>query len=130
VEVRLRLIIVDPPPGVLCRIQLGKTGRGDFLEPIHDTTFEFTLKVGPDKDGRPTLLGPCAQGPPAERFVYVNWGKSAGQGDSPWERRAKVPLKGITHENLAPLLEARIAGTGRDGGPCCATVRLLQEWAR
>jgi hypothetical protein len=65
----------------------------------------------------------------------VNSGKRAGQFDSCWDRRAKVPLTGVTAsliEQAAALpgavLETQIAGTGRDGGPSCATVPLVGGW--
>lgn len=105
-EVRLRLTVVDPPPGALCRIQLGKTGSGQFLDPVEGTTFEFTEKQ-------------VRQGPPKARFLYITWGP-------PWQRRAKVSLM-----NLPPgeALHASIAGTGRDGGPCCASVPFLRAWS-
>jgi hypothetical protein len=45
-----------------------------------------------------------------------------------------VPLSGITATAVAAVtaapgsvLEARIAGRGRDGSPACASVRLLGE---
>jgi len=51
----------------------------------------------------------------------------AGEVPSCWTRRAKVPLAGITDALIATgeILEARFAGTARDGGPACATVPLL-----
>jgi hypothetical protein len=84
-------------------------------------------------DGYPTLLGPVTQGPPTGRFVYLNSGQRAGQADYCWDRRAKVPLAGITQqlidrarEQPGARLEARVLGTGLDGGPACATVPLLE----
>ena len=62
----------------------------------------------------------------------MNSGTYAGQGDSCWSRRAKVRLGGIgwalVEQALADprtVLEARFAGTARDGGPTCAGVTLL-----
>ncbi len=61
-------------------------------------------------------------------------GYGAGQPGTAWDRRAKVPLRGITSSLLQEaldsgrLIEARIAGTGKDGGPACATVPLLEGW--
>jgi hypothetical protein len=59
-------------------------------------------------------------------------GAYAGQTDAPAGWRAKVGLEGINHELLAQLkargsgvLEAQLAGTGRNGGVACATVPLL-----
>ena len=55
-------------------------------------TFELEVRVGTRSDGQPNFLGPFAQGPPADRFVYINSGTLAGQAESEWTRRAKVPL--------------------------------------
>ena len=78
---------------------------------------------------------PFSQGPPSGRFVYVNSGTLAGQKGSCWSRRAKVPLTGITWDDLdavrcgpVRVLEASIHGTGRDGGPACASVPLAAQW--
>lgn len=109
-------------------------GRKDLLRPLaanHDAVaFEIPLRVAAGT-GAPRLLGPAAQGPPTARFVYVSSGLHAGQAGSPWDRRAKVPLSGITRalirEHLATpgsRLEVRIPGTSRDGGPICASVPL------
>jgi hypothetical protein len=47
----------------------------------------------------------------------------------------KVPLKGITWSLIRKAmskpgykLSASIPGTGKDGGPNCATVQLLGDW--
>ena len=101
-----------------------------------DIVFDFSL-TGSDnrKDGQPNFLGDFAQGPPAGRFIYIDVGACAGQKDTPWSRRMKVPLQGVTWDLIRKTiskpgyrLAARIPGTGRDGGPSCATVRLLGDW--
>lgn len=127
----LRITVVNPPPGVRFQLQRGRRE----LEPAVRTsktamTFEFDVRVGKRPTGEPNFLGPFVQGPPAGRFVYVNSGTLAGQADSCWIRRAKVPLTGITWALIeraraaGSTLETEIAGTGRDGGPTCATVPL------
>jgi hypothetical protein len=101
-----------------------------------DLSFEFSVGVKAGRRGAaPTFVGPFAQGPPAERFVYIDIGSCAGQTDTPWSRRLKIPLRGITWEMIegSPdhsrgLLEARVPGTGRDGGPSCATVKPFDGW--
>jgi hypothetical protein len=101
-----------------------------------DVIFDFSLSVADNrKDGLPGFKGPFAQGPPASRFIYVDVGTCAGQKDTPWSRRMKVPLQGITWALIRQVtskpgrkLLARIAGTGKDGGPNCATVALLGNW--
>jgi hypothetical protein len=84
-----------------------------------------------DAAGNLRVLGPFAQGPPSVRFAYVNSGKRAGDSDSIWDRRAKVPLTGLTRalikkasRDADSVIEAKIAGTSRDGGPVCASVAL------
>jgi hypothetical protein len=139
-EVLVRLILVDPPRGVDFGIQRGR-GSGSEAFSVQrsdggDLSFEFSLTLaGTAKNRRPNFGGPFVQGPPARRFIYVNVGTYAGQKDTPWSRRMKVPLQGITWQLIESLvrrpgyrLTARIPGTGKDGGPNCASVELLGEW--
>ena len=127
----MRIVVERPPAGVSVAVQLGKTG---LLAPAHrgqDLIFDFALRMKEGKSGQLVLLGPAAQGPANERFVYVNSGTMAGQPESRWTRRAKVKLGAIdlkmaeSARRAGQCLEARIAGTGRDGGPSCATVQPL-----
>jgi len=132
-ELHLRITVVNPIPGVWLRLQ---SGRADLIEPTviapSEISFDFTVRVGePQPDGSPNFLGPCTQGPPSERFVYINAGIHAGQSGTPWDRRAKIPLRGIskaqitaTLEEPGSFLEVRYPGRGKDGGPTCASVRL------
>ena len=137
-EVRLRVVLVAPPAGVDFGIQQGK---GNDYTTIHtqrsndaDLAFEFTVTVKDNRDdGLPNFLGPLAQGPVTGRFIYLDVGKCAGQSDSAWERRIKVPLSGITWEMIERastklVLEARLPGTAKDGGPSCATVKPVGGW--
>lgn len=134
-RLRVRIVVVEPPSKTTWAVQLGK----DALSPPTSTTaraitFEFDVRVdGVTKSGAPRFLGPAIQGPPDARFVYVNSGKRAGEASACWDRRAKVPLSGISQTLLARLgpddvIEGRIAGTAKDGGPACASVRLLDGW--
>ena len=75
------------------------------------------------------------QGPVGERFVYIDIGTCAGQIDSNWSRRLKIPLRGITwnmiqqlETNAHSFLETHVPGVGRDGGPNCATVKPFDGW--
>jgi hypothetical protein len=132
-ELPLRIRVVRPPAGVALGIQ---RGADEWLPPVSVSAdaavLEATVRVAADGAGAPPrVLGALAHGPPRARFVYVTWGRRAGQPESPWDRRAKVPLAGITAplvgEALATrgaVLEASIDGTGRDGGPACASVAL------
>ncbi len=131
----LRITLIKPTRGVAFCLQKGKA---DLAPPSSDSderlSFDFTVNIANDQaDGPPNFRGPFVQGPPAGRFIYINSGTYAGQADSCWSRRAKVPLAGITWELIektlsksGAVLEARIAGAAGDGGPACATVRLLE----
>jgi uncharacterized protein YdhG (YjbR/CyaY superfamily) len=138
VDVPLRLVVLDPPPGVTFAVQ---HGRDELARPSAETpeatTFLLSVFASGSRSEPPRLTGPFAQGPPAGRFVYVCSGTLAGQAESCWTRRAKVPLTSITWEHVEKalddperVLEAAICGTGRDGGPACASVPLVRQWAR
>ena len=132
---RVRITVVNPPPGVTFMMQ---EGRSALVAPVQSSpealVFEFTVRVGRQRGGAPNFLGPFTQGPPASRFVYVNSGTLAGQAASCWSRRAKVPLTSIEWPLIeraigtGAVIETEFEGTGRDGGPTCASVRLVGGW--
>ena len=136
----LRIVLVDPPPGVDFGVQEGKGNEYKTIAIQRSKTAKLQLDCSIDvkgnrADGPPNFVGPISQGPPAGRFVYVDIGKSAGQIDSCWQRRIKIPLEGITWEMIDSvaeatkrLLQATIPGTGKDGGPSCATVKPIGGW--
>ena len=129
-ELRLRVNVIDPPKDVRFQMQ---RGRSDLVPPARQSPtalqFEFVVRIGERPNGDPNFLGPFTQGPPEARFVYVNSGTLAGQPESCWSRRAKIPLTGITWQLIeaarrkAATLEANMPGRGRDGSPTCATVK-------
>jgi hypothetical protein len=133
-ELNLLIILENPPAGVDFGLQKGGGSNYETIQIQRSTTgnlsFEFSVRVREGKDGQPNFLGPFAQGPPHERFVYLDIGTLAGQTDSCWTRRLKIPLRGITWELIEKekTLEARVPGTGRDGGPSCATVKPFAGW--
>jgi len=137
-ELTFRIILESPPAGVDFGLQ---KGRGRDYEVVQkqrsktgDLRFEFDVRVKEGKDGQPILLGPFVQGPPEERFVYLDIGTYAGQTDTPWSRRLKVPFRGVTWDVVKKatrakhVLETRVPGTGKDGGPSCATVKPFAGW--
>jgi hypothetical protein len=134
-EVPVRVVVEDAPPEVSFAVQLG---RFELLPPRrrgHDLVFEFSLRMKRGPSGQLVFLGPAAQGPTQDRFVYVNSGTSAGQRDSPWTRRAKLKL-GTIDQTMAErvladprlCLEGRMPAMGKDGGPVCATTKLFRGW--
>ena len=137
-ELPLRVVVDAPVPGVRLLLQRGASGKAELVAPVSASAeamvFDFAVTVdGVIADGRPRLLGPCVQGPPDGRFVYLCVGQAAGQIDSEWSRRVKVPLGGLTPADIASRqrLSAHIASRGCDGTPACATVKLLPPgWVR
>lgn len=140
-EITLRIVLETPPPGVDFGIQ---KGRGSLFEVIQkqrskggDLSFEFSVGVrNADGSGTPDFSGPIVQGPRGGRFVYVDIGTIAGQLDTPWSRRLKVPLTGITAGQIrgatsgaGGVLSTRVPGTGKDGGPSCASVKDFAGWS-
>ncbi len=103
-------------------VQCGKQVVQAVKLPIETATFELEFRV--DLSGeRPNFLGPFAQGTPQERFAYLCWGHFHGPA---WIgfRRAKIPLGGLTHEQLSGgEVRATISCTDAKGGPVCATLK-------
>jgi hypothetical protein len=130
--VALRLVVEAPPADAHWAVQQGRDGLMPPAVVRPDAvTFEWDAAVADGPDGL-AVRGPEVQGPRGGRFVYVNSGGRAGDAAAPSSRRAKVPLATLTPALLAGalaepggVLEARIAGAARDGGPACATVPLL-----
>jgi hypothetical protein len=138
-ELNLTIVLERPTLGVDYGLQ---KGRGNDYETVQtqrgankDLTFEFTVRVGKSKNGEPNFLGPFAQGSASGRFVYLDIGTLAGQKNTAWSRRLKIPLAGIEWAAIESAIEgrkplqARVAGSGgRDGGPTCGTIKPFTGW--
>jgi hypothetical protein len=129
-EISLRLVLERPTGGVDFGLQCGQGSSYEVTQKQrsdgHDLQFEFNVTVKSGKDGAPDFRGPFVQGAAGGRFFYINIGTYAGQKNTPWSRRLKVPLSGITWDaiNSAAVLVANVPGTGKNG-PSCA-----YEWRR
>ena len=129
--ITLRLTIKDPVPGVCYSLQ-GKDGEPVDAVTATDAPLSLDAPVILNDDGR--LTGAFVRREGTERrFVYIGIGKHAGEGHSPWDRRAKIDVHDIPADLLAAArlgrtLEVRLPGRAKDGGPACATVRPLEPW--
>ncbi len=140
IVVPLRVVLVDPPPGVDFGIQDGKGNDYKTIAIQRSTVGNLVLECaiivkGSRAESSPSFAGTITQGPPDGRFIYIDIGKSAGQCDSCWQRRIKIPLADITWAMIDSVLEkpkrwlqATIPGTAKDGGPSCATVKPIDGW--
>ena len=138
-ELTLKIVLENPPLGIDFGLQKGSGGKYETLQKQRsnnkDLEFEFTINVKPNKDSSPNFLGTFVQGTPNDRFIYIDIGTYAGQANTVWSRRLKIPLSGITPDMIKKLLanpnsilEAKVPGTGRDDGPNCGTVKPFTGW--
>ena len=138
-QLHLRIILEKPPQGVDFGLQLGSGNKFDTVQKQRsgaaDLVFTLEVIVRKSKDGCPDFFGPYVQGPGSERFIYLDIGTIAGQLDSVWSRRLKIPLRDISWDSVDKvmvadnmILETLVPGTARDGGPNCATVKPFAGW--
>lgn len=145
--VRLRVICKAPPDPDKHRAIFGLQDNSTAAQwTLHagvrkangDFVFECDARVRPNaRTGDPNFLGDFVHGKPDERFLYLSWRPKDCRPVQPsmesscWTRRMKIHLSGITWRQIEEatqsggLLEASVQGTGKDGGPSCASVPLL-----
>jgi len=139
-DLKLLIVLQTPPVGVDFGLQKGAGNKYETIQTQRsigrDMQFNLTIQVKNDrqKDDTPRFGGPFVQGKPMSQFLYIDIGELAGQVGG-WVRRIKVPLSGITWDLISrviedpnAVLETRIPGTGKDGGPNCATIKPFDGW--
>lgn len=137
----IKIILLNPTPGVIYGLQKGSGNNYETVQKQQsgsgELIFQLPIKIkeDPKKDQLPKFSGEYVQGPTGNKFIYIDIGTYAGQQDSAWSRRLKIPLTGINRENIDQLaaypgsyMETRVAGTGKDGSPNCATVKPFRGW--
>jgi hypothetical protein len=131
-EIRLRLVVEGPVPGVAHSLQDKKSRPLDAKtsQDGEDLTFVFPIRIS----GGPRFFGEHVRSEgPERRFVYIAVGQPAGQHGSPWSRRMKINIHDIPTALLEKakagrIIEGVIAGTGKDGTPAAASVPLAKSW--
>ena len=136
----LSIVLQQPPAGVDFGLQKGSGGTYETVQKQRsasgDLHFEFTVTIKRNKDSvNPDFRGPFVQGPVDGRFIYIDIGTYAGQNDSLWSRRLKIPLRGISFAMIDQLshdsalhIGTAVPGTGSDMGPTCGTVKPFDGW--
>jgi hypothetical protein len=130
-EIRMRLRVEQPVPGIHHSLQDKKSRPVDAKisaagEPL---VFDFPVRLAPG----PKFHGEQVRSEgPVRRFVYIAVGRQAGGHDPRWSRRMKIDIHDIPQALLAGAIAGRrlvgtVTGTGADGTPACATVRV-QGW--
>lgn len=139
IQLPLRIILEKPPAGIYFALQSGSGSKFESVQKqvstADDLVFELSVRLKRGEDGLPDFAGPFVQGNKEGRFIYIGIGKFAGNADSDWSRRLKIPLKNIETGAIEKViadyflvLETKVPGTGRDGGPNCATVKPFAGW--
>lgn len=138
-EINFRIILQKPPAEVDYGLQMGHGNKYEVVRRQRSTgddlTFEFTINTKQGKDSSIDFSGLFVQGPVGGRFIYINIGSYAGQINTVWNRRLKIPLISITQSQIDEILESpsvletSVPGTGKDGGPNCATVKPFVGWS-
>ncbi|MET0309952.1 MAG: DUF5990 family protein [Sphingomonas sp.] len=130
IELRVRIVIEQPVPGVLHSLQSREDGP---LDPKRSNAgealaFDFPIRIAPG----PKFFGDQVRREgPERRFVYIRIGQAAGDCGSPWSRRMKIDIHDTEPALLdraasgEGVLEIVVNGTGKDGTPACATVRPI-----
>ncbi|HSB94742.1 MAG TPA: DUF5990 family protein [Flavitalea sp.] len=136
IELTLNVVLENPVIGVAYGIQKGRGLKYDFVQTQvaqgQDLLFTINVQARRNKD-RWDVYGPFTQGPADAKFFYIGIGSFAGQINSPWSRRLKIPFRGLTdfltdHGLDRMIFETHVAGVGKDGGPNCGTVKPFEGW--
>lgn len=140
-DMQLRITLTAPTSGVDFALQKGAGNTYEMVQKQNvsegDISFlvPVTIKGERNTEALPKVSGPFVQGPSGGKFIYIDIGTYAGQIGTVWSRRLKVPLSGITWQLLDQLeahpklfLSTQVPGTGKDGGPNCATVKPFDGW--
>ena len=136
-EIEVHIVIEDAPPGVDFGLQKGKGNDYETvqLQRSGKGNMNFRCNITLRENSKSTLdfFGSFVQGPAEQRFLYIDIGTCAGQQNTDVSRRMKIPLYIIDKNTLSalmlsnhPVLEITIAGTGKDGGPTCGTVKATK----
>ena len=130
IDLVLRIILADPPQGVVFSLQDAKNRPVDVTTAGDgDLSFDIPITLTDTPDGlRPG--GGFVRRDDRGRFVYVASGEQAGNLTAHGGRRAKIYLNALPAAEAGAVLEATIAGRAKDGGAACATVPLLSGWRR
>ncbi|MBX3747056.1 MAG: hypothetical protein KF833_17245 [Verrucomicrobiae bacterium] len=145
--VRLRVVCKAPPDpdqhGAIFGLQDNSTAAHWSLHAgtrtsSGDIVFGCDVRVRANaRTADPNFLGDYVHGKPDERFLYLSWRPRDWRSGQPerasprWQRRMKIHLGTVTWEQIEEatqsggVLGATVEGTGKDGGPNCASVPLL-----
>jgi hypothetical protein len=122
-EVIIEITCTDPPPvqwpgGGLLHLGIQKHREVLNAAPVSRKRLVFRplLRVRRHTDGSANFLGPFAQGPRSERFIYLNW--------MVVHDRAVVAIPGRIKLHLSQISWSSVESAARAGTPIKVTFRL------
>ncbi|MEZ0610952.1 DUF5990 family protein [Fibrella sp. WM1] len=133
-----RIIVEKPVAGAIYGVQKGSGNTYETLQKQTASsaalTFDIALPAKRTKEGNLILYGPFCQGPPHERFLYLDIGSYAGQENAPFSGRLKIPLPKLSdafssESIIGRTLVATVYGTNETTGrPVGGTVKPVDGW--
>ncbi|WP_041257293.1 DUF5990 family protein [Fibrella aestuarina] len=133
-----RINVEKPVAGAVYGLQ---KGSGNDYETVQQQTassealtFTIALSAKRTKEGDLVLYGPFCQGPPHNRFLYLDIGSYAGQGNAPFSGRLKIPLPKLADELSSAAVAGRtlvatVYGTNeKTGRPVGGTGKPVDGW--
>jgi hypothetical protein len=133
IEITIEIVCTELPGAGHSSLHLG-IQRDDVITeaaPVDSKRIVFgpTLRARRNADGSVNFLGPFAQGPKAERFIYLNWATTNGEMLTTMVGRVKLHLNHIKWaavERAAQVkkpIRVKLALTTAKGGPVMASLR-------
>lgn len=127
--VTLRLTIADPIPGLSYSLQDAEN-RPVSAQTASGAPLSFDAPAR--YDGGRWLGDFVRREGAARRFIYVAVGRMAGDETSAASGRAKIDIHDIPPALVEAagdgVIEVKLPGVGRKGGPALATLRPLEPW--
>ncbi len=128
-----------PDTGRYENIHVGIGPRGQPVElfpgDAPSTSWQFQVEFNRAADGSIDFRGPMVSGRRGDRFLYLNWGTVAEDGNFQLFRRAKLGLSELDPTLVAQALERKadlrctVQLTDSKGNPTCARLRPpAVEW--
>jgi hypothetical protein len=133
IEITIEIICAELPGWGPSSLHLGIQRENVITEAASTDSkrvvFKPTLRARRNADGSVNFLGPFAQGPKAERFIYLNWATTNGKALTAMIGRIKLHLNHITWASVEKAavgnkpIRVQLSLTNAKGNPVVASVR-------
>jgi len=133
IQVSIEIVCTELPGADFSSLHLG-IQRDEAITEVASAdskriVFKPVLRARRNADGSVNFLGPFAQGPKAERFIYLNWATMKGNVLTGMVGRIKLHLNHITWAAVEKAaagnkpVRVKLALTNAKGKPVMASVR-------